>query len=362
MTRMQRAGLFVACVCASSSALAQTATQDREWRAYGGDLGSTRYAPLDQIDASNFGSLEVAWRFSMANLGPDARVSLSKHAARGRRRALHDGRLAPRGHGARRRDRRAALGLQPERRRARRGCTAQAFGPRARVLAERQRQTCGLRDAGLPARRAQCGDRAADRRLRRGRHRRSVENTRSRRRLGHDPDRHELAADGRERRRHRSAPRTRRSRPPTRPTTSSATSAASTSSPGSCFGRSTRFRGAASRATRRGSTARPESGRPATRASGRRSRRTSSSGSRICPSNRRTATCTAACVPAATSTARASSPWICAPASAAGIFKRRIIRSGTTTFRPRRSSSTPSRTARRSRRSRRRPSRACCSC
>ena len=37
---------------------------------------------------------------------------------------------------------------------------------------------------------------------------------RSGRRLGHEPDRHELAADDRERRRHRAAPRTRRSRRP----------------------------------------------------------------------------------------------------------------------------------------------------
>ncbi len=43
---------------------------DGEWPTYGGDLGHTRYAPLDQIDASNFGSLELAWRFSTANLGP----------------------------------------------------------------------------------------------------------------------------------------------------------------------------------------------------------------------------------------------------------------------------------------------------
>ncbi len=45
-------------------------TGSGEWPTYGGDLGHTRYAPLDQIDASNFGSLEVAWRYSVANLGP----------------------------------------------------------------------------------------------------------------------------------------------------------------------------------------------------------------------------------------------------------------------------------------------------
>jgi quinoprotein glucose dehydrogenase len=50
--------------------VAQDGTGDGEWPSYGGDLGHTRYAPLDQIDAENFGSLEVAWRFSTVNLGP----------------------------------------------------------------------------------------------------------------------------------------------------------------------------------------------------------------------------------------------------------------------------------------------------
>jgi quinoprotein glucose dehydrogenase len=33
-----------------------------EWRHYGGDSGSTKYAPLDQIDRSNVGRLQIAWR------------------------------------------------------------------------------------------------------------------------------------------------------------------------------------------------------------------------------------------------------------------------------------------------------------
>ncbi|HEY0265795.1 MAG TPA: PQQ-binding-like beta-propeller repeat protein [Rhizomicrobium sp.] len=43
---------------------------DSEWRNYAGDLANTRYAPLDQIDASNFNQLEVAWRFKTESLGP----------------------------------------------------------------------------------------------------------------------------------------------------------------------------------------------------------------------------------------------------------------------------------------------------
>src|ERR1700741_519953 len=40
-----------------------------EWRTYGGDLGNTRYSPLDQINASNFNKLQIAWRFHTASLG-----------------------------------------------------------------------------------------------------------------------------------------------------------------------------------------------------------------------------------------------------------------------------------------------------
>ncbi|HUO22078.1 MAG TPA: PQQ-binding-like beta-propeller repeat protein [Caulobacteraceae bacterium] len=39
------------------------------WMSYGNDLGSTHYAPLDQIDAGNFNSLEVAWRFNTDAFG-----------------------------------------------------------------------------------------------------------------------------------------------------------------------------------------------------------------------------------------------------------------------------------------------------
>ena len=51
-------------------ALAQTGAVGGEWPTYGGDLGHTRYAPLDQITADNFGELEVAWRFKTDNFGP----------------------------------------------------------------------------------------------------------------------------------------------------------------------------------------------------------------------------------------------------------------------------------------------------
>ncbi len=41
-----------------------------EWAAYNSDIKGSRYMPLDQINASNFNRLEVAWRFKTDNLGP----------------------------------------------------------------------------------------------------------------------------------------------------------------------------------------------------------------------------------------------------------------------------------------------------
>ena len=48
---------------------AQYGATNGEWRTWAGDLGATRYAPLDQITAANFNTLQVAWRFKTDNLG-----------------------------------------------------------------------------------------------------------------------------------------------------------------------------------------------------------------------------------------------------------------------------------------------------
>jgi len=55
---------------------AQSGARNGEWRTYGGDLGNTRYAPLDQVNASNFSKLEIAWRFKTDNLGPRGEFEL----------------------------------------------------------------------------------------------------------------------------------------------------------------------------------------------------------------------------------------------------------------------------------------------
>ena len=62
------AWLTTAAPAGQSRSLPSTATG--EWPAYGGDIGHTRYSPLDQIDAANFDQLDVAWRFKTDNLGP----------------------------------------------------------------------------------------------------------------------------------------------------------------------------------------------------------------------------------------------------------------------------------------------------
>jgi len=41
-----------------------------DWPHYTADIRGTKYSPLAQIDATNFGKLEVAWRFKTDILGP----------------------------------------------------------------------------------------------------------------------------------------------------------------------------------------------------------------------------------------------------------------------------------------------------
>ena len=57
-------------VVLSVGALTQQGAAGGEWRFWGGDAGSTRYAPLNQITRDNVGKLEIAWRWRAANFGP----------------------------------------------------------------------------------------------------------------------------------------------------------------------------------------------------------------------------------------------------------------------------------------------------
>ena len=44
---------------------AQQGAADGEWRSFAGDLGSTKYSGLDQIDADNVGGLQLVWSRAM---------------------------------------------------------------------------------------------------------------------------------------------------------------------------------------------------------------------------------------------------------------------------------------------------------
>src|SRR6476660_8392743 len=48
----------------------QPTTRNGEWPMYTADLRGSKYSPLDQINATNFNKLEVAWRFKTESLGP----------------------------------------------------------------------------------------------------------------------------------------------------------------------------------------------------------------------------------------------------------------------------------------------------
>ena len=67
-------------------AMAGQGAQNGEWQAFGADIGSTKYTALDQIDASNVGELEIAWRRPaldqyFVDMNPDQRYSTSWNAA-----------------------------------------------------------------------------------------------------------------------------------------------------------------------------------------------------------------------------------------------------------------------------------------
>lgn len=77
--------LIVVLLPGATGVRAQYGIENGEWRTYGGDLGSTKYAPLDQINAENFNKLEVAWRFKTDMLGqrPDYNLETTPIVVRG---------------------------------------------------------------------------------------------------------------------------------------------------------------------------------------------------------------------------------------------------------------------------------------
>jgi outer membrane protein assembly factor BamB len=68
--------LMILSVRSGSRALAQTGAQNGEWRTYGGDLGHTKYSPLDQITRDNVKNLRIAWRWLSIDEPLKARIDL----------------------------------------------------------------------------------------------------------------------------------------------------------------------------------------------------------------------------------------------------------------------------------------------
>ena len=70
LTLRNVAALIAGLACAAvPSPAQQQRDSNSEWPTYAADLAGTRYRPLDQINASNFSQLEVAWRFKTDSLG-----------------------------------------------------------------------------------------------------------------------------------------------------------------------------------------------------------------------------------------------------------------------------------------------------
>tara|TARA_B100001245_G_scaffold10917_1_gene7536 strand:- start:931 stop:3084 length:2154 start_codon:yes stop_codon:yes gene_type:complete len=62
---------FGFCLMLPVTAQPMLGTENGEWRYLGGNVGHTRYSPLDQINGENFEDLEIAWIFHSDNFGPN---------------------------------------------------------------------------------------------------------------------------------------------------------------------------------------------------------------------------------------------------------------------------------------------------
>jgi quinoprotein glucose dehydrogenase len=70
MYRETRKAVIVAGLLGAAMALsAQVRFKDTEWPTHSADLAGSRYRPLDQINASNFNKLEIAWHFRTESIG-----------------------------------------------------------------------------------------------------------------------------------------------------------------------------------------------------------------------------------------------------------------------------------------------------
>ena len=71
-TRTARYGGFTLALWIVATALcagAQQGAKNGEWPFYGGDAGTTKYSPLDQINAANVKDLKIVWQWKAQNFG-----------------------------------------------------------------------------------------------------------------------------------------------------------------------------------------------------------------------------------------------------------------------------------------------------
>ena len=84
-----RSFCFISLICGSQSLGAQTLAGARgnvpgEWRVWGADHWSSRYSPLDQINAQNFNNLKMAWQWNAGAFGADEYYRTTPLYANGR--------------------------------------------------------------------------------------------------------------------------------------------------------------------------------------------------------------------------------------------------------------------------------------
>lgn len=71
--------ILIAFILIADSAFAQRSTTKGEWRFYGGDNGSTKYAQFDQINRQNVSKVKVAWKWD----SPDLKLQQQNRMLRG---------------------------------------------------------------------------------------------------------------------------------------------------------------------------------------------------------------------------------------------------------------------------------------
>ena len=73
ISRLSQSFALAVATCLAAPTLGHTQDRgnpDGEWRYQSADSWGTRYSPVDQIEASNFSELEVAWIWRADNFGP----------------------------------------------------------------------------------------------------------------------------------------------------------------------------------------------------------------------------------------------------------------------------------------------------